>query len=117
MLTKIAMIMLGVTSLDKSAAFYRDVLGMQMTNQSPGFAFFSGGGIMLGLNTGLGKSVPPSKSSMEVIFSVESVTAAHQELSRRGVKFVNEPRVVTGENWAATLSDPDGHMLTLFGPK
>jgi predicted enzyme related to lactoylglutathione lyase len=117
MLTKIAMIMLGVTNMDRSVVFYRDLLGMQLANQSGEFSFFSGGGIMIGLNAGLGKAVPPTRSSLEVVFAVDSVTATYSELSGRGVKFLHEPRAVSGENWAATLSDPDGHMLTLFGLK
>ena len=44
------------------------------------------------------------------------VTAAHQALSARGVEFLNAPRNVTGDQWAANFRDPDAHLLSIFGP-
>jgi predicted enzyme related to lactoylglutathione lyase len=117
MLTKILMVMLGVTNMDTSVAFYRDLLGLELTSQSAEFAFFSGGGVTLALNAALGKAVPPAKSSVEIVFPVDSVAAAHRKLSERGCKFLNPPREVNPGNWAATFSDPDGHVLSVYGPK
>lgn len=53
----------------------------------------------------------------EVVFAVESVTGAHDALVARGVRFVREPRHTTGDNWSAVFTDPDGHRLSLFGPR
>jgi predicted enzyme related to lactoylglutathione lyase len=55
--------------------------------------------------------------AVEVIFPVDSVAAAKDELARRGCHFVFDPHEVTTGMWAATFTDPDGHRLTLFGPK
>jgi len=33
------------------------------------------------------------------------------------VTFMNEPRPVTGDRWAANFRDPDGHLLSIFGPE
>jgi predicted enzyme related to lactoylglutathione lyase len=52
-----------------------------------------------------------------VVFGVESVRATHDMLSKRGVAFINEPRIVDGTNWAANFNDPDGHLLSIFGPE
>jgi hypothetical protein len=54
---------------------------------------------------------------MELIIAAESVTARYAELRERGCTFIKEPRPVTGDMWAATFTDPDGHWLTIFGPK
>lgn len=117
MLTKILMITLGVTNLPQSVTFYKDLVGLELTGQSEGFAFFNAGGVTLALNVPLGKSIPPGKGSMELVFPVESVLEAHRQLRARGAQFRNEPREVNAGNWAATFSDPDGNLLTIYGPK
>lgn len=33
-----------------------------------------------------------------------------------GIVFRVEPRVVTGNLWATDFRDPDGHLLSIFGP-
>ena len=52
-----------------------------------------------------------------MVFSVEDIDAAHQALRSRGVEFRREPRVVTGDQHAADFRDPDGHVLSIFGPR
>ena len=53
----------------------------------------------------------------EIVFGVEDVTAAHAALTARGVAFLSAPRNVTGDQWAANFRDPDGHLLSVFGPR
>jgi predicted enzyme related to lactoylglutathione lyase len=115
---KITLIALGVSDLSKSVAFYRDKAGFDLQNQFESFAFFSGGTVMLMLNSGLRRpGGGPLAGAMEVVVGVDSVTASHSQLQERGCSFVNEPREVTPGSWASTFSDPDGHWLTLFGPQ
>jgi len=114
---KITLIVLGVSDLQKSIAFYRDKAGFDLRNQFEALAFFSAGPITLMLNGGLRRSGGPLAGAMEMVVSAESVTASHRQLVERGCSFINEPREVTPGSWAATFSDPDGHWLTLFGPK
>jgi predicted enzyme related to lactoylglutathione lyase len=114
---KITLIALGVSDLSKSVAFYRDLAGFEFHNQFNTFAFFSGDGVTLMLNSELRRPDRPLAGAMEVIVAAESVTTSHRELSGRGCSFLKEPREVTPGSWAATFSDPDGHWLTLFGPK
>lgn len=54
---------------------------------------------------------------MELVFSVPGVQASFAVLKERGCRFVQEPREVSPGSWAATFTDPDGHRLTIFGPK
>jgi predicted enzyme related to lactoylglutathione lyase len=114
---KITLIVLGVSDLSKSVAFYRERAGFDLQNQFESFAFFSAGPVTLMLNSGLRRPEGPLAGAMEIVVGAESVTASHRELSDRGCTFVNQPREVTPGSWAATFSDPDGHWLTLFGPK
>jgi predicted enzyme related to lactoylglutathione lyase len=114
---KISLIALGVTDLSKSVAFYRDMAGFDLQNQFESFAFFSAGPVMVMLNSGLRRPDSPLAGAMEIVVAAESVTAAHRQLMEKGCSFVNEPREVTPGSWASTFTDPDGHWLTLFGPK
>jgi predicted enzyme related to lactoylglutathione lyase len=114
---KISLIALGVTDLSKSVAFYRDMAGFDLQNQFESLAFLSAGPIMVMLNSGLRRPDGPLAGAMEIVVAAESVTAMHRQLIERGCSFVNEPREVTPGSWASTFTDPDGHWLTLFGPK
>jgi predicted enzyme related to lactoylglutathione lyase len=114
---KISLITLGVRDLSKSVAFYRDLAGFDLQNQFGSIAFFSAGPVMLMLNSGLRRPDGQLAGAMEIVVAAESVTAMHQQLAEKGCSFVNEPREVTPGSWASTFTDPDGHWLTLFGPK
>ena len=116
-MSKITLVTLGVSDVAKSAAFYRDKAGFQLQGQMEQFAFFNAGSITLMINAGLRRPNGPLVGAMELVIAAESVTAKHKELVERGCSFFHDPRPVTGDNWAATFTDPDGHWLTLFGPK
>lgn len=116
-LSKVSVIVLGVTSTSKSVAFYHETLGLEVSGQSDGLAFISLSGVTLMLSAELGKAFQPIAGATELVFPVASVKSAHDSLSQRGCKFLNQPHEVTPGSWAATFSDPDGHKLTLFGPR
>jgi catechol 2,3-dioxygenase-like lactoylglutathione lyase family enzyme len=117
-LDTLAVVMLGVTDLPRSVAFYRDVLGLRPQGEVAGeFAFFDAGGVMLALSVPHARSdrSPHLVGATEIVFRVESVAAAHEALLARGVPFAREPRQVAGDNWSAVFTDPDGHRLSVFG--
>jgi predicted enzyme related to lactoylglutathione lyase len=116
-MSKITLITLGVSDLGRSVEFYRDKAGFVLQGQMQTVAFFFAGPIILMLNANLRRPNAPLTGAMELVLAAESVTATHRELVERGCTFINEPRPVTGESWAATFTDPDGHWLTLFGPQ
>ena len=116
-MTKITLIALGVSDLSKSIAFYRDKAGFELQNQFESLAFFSAGTISLMLNAGLRRPDAPLPGAVELVVAADSVSATHRQLIERGCTFINEPREVTPGSWATTFTDPDGHWLTLFGPK
>jgi lactoylglutathione lyase len=116
-LNNVGTILLGVKELARSLAFYRDVLGMTVTMQFPGFAFFDAGGVTLALSEPLARARPEMKESFEVVFPVVGVREACEALRAQGVRFLREPWNAAGPNWAANFEDPDGHVLSLFGPE
>jgi predicted enzyme related to lactoylglutathione lyase len=88
---KASIVILSVTDLNRAMEFYRDRLRP--------------------------KSDPADLASTEISFGVEHVRAAYQSLSKAGVVFKREPRIITGTTWAADFRDPDGHVLSIVGPK
>jgi predicted enzyme related to lactoylglutathione lyase len=110
------MILLGVGSLAKSIPFYRDVVEFELRHSAGGFAFLGAGAITVALSEELGRQIQPRRGALEIILPVDSVEADYDRLHTRAT-FVNQPHEVTPGTWAATFSDPDGHLLTLFGPR
>ena len=113
----ITMVMLGTRDVQKSIPFYRDLLGLKLTQQFGGFAFFDAGNIQLVLSEDRAKSSEQVAGATEIVFSVPDVKAAYAALKKQGVQFVREPVQVAGPMWAAHILDPDGHLLSIFGPE
>ena len=108
--------MLGVSDMSRSLAFYRETLGLSVRSETPGFAFLDTGPVTLCL------SEPHAKlggfaGAIEVVLAVQGVRRAYAELTKNGVVFMSEPMNVTGDSWAANFRDPDGHLLSVFGPE
>jgi catechol 2,3-dioxygenase-like lactoylglutathione lyase family enzyme len=114
---KISHVMLGVESIPRSVAFYRDLLGLGLQAEHPGFAFLDAGGFTLALSEGLAQASENRAGATELVFGVEDVRAAYAYLRSKGVAFTHEPRAVAGPMFAANFTDPDGHALSIFGPE
>jgi catechol 2,3-dioxygenase-like lactoylglutathione lyase family enzyme len=117
---RVSMISLGVKDTARSIQFYRDTLGMQFVGETePGeVAIFQAGALQIALNRPLGNAAGSAiVGAVEVILSVDSVVTAHYKLADRGCNFIRKPREVFNGTWAATFTDPDGHRLTILGPR
>jgi predicted enzyme related to lactoylglutathione lyase len=108
---------ISVTDVDRSVAFYRDVLGIPFLFQVPGqpMAFFSSGGVRLYL----GRPESADFATRVVLyFTVEDIDAERARLVDAGVAFLDEPHVVHrddgGQLWMSFFRDPDGHHLVLM---
>ncbi len=110
-------IMLGVADVERSIQFYEQTLGRAVRFRSGDIAFIDAGAIGLGLSRDLGRFRQPMGGAVEVVFSVADVHQAWRDLTGKGVSFLREPRQVTPNEWAATFQDPDGHLLSVFGPR
>jgi catechol 2,3-dioxygenase-like lactoylglutathione lyase family enzyme len=116
-ITGLAAVMLGVKDLPASVAFYSQKLGLKVLLQEPVIALLQCGTIMLGLNPGMLKSAPNVVGATEVVLRVPAVREAHRTLLADGIAFVSEPHQITPTDWAAHFRDPDGHLLSIFGPE
>jgi|SRR5215467_13533723 len=116
-LNRISAIMLGVRDLTKALEFYKGKLGLGVIMQEPGLALLQCGSIILGLSPGHVNMAPHVAGASEVVFGVENVRAAQKTLSARGITFLSEPRQATPTDWVAHFKDPDGHLLSVFGPE
>ena len=116
-LSRITSIMLGVRDLPQALAFYKEKLGLTVIMQEPSLALLQCGGVMLGLSRGHVNLAPHVAGATEVVFGVERVRATYKALSAQGVIFMSEPRQATPTDWVAHFKDPDGHILSIFGPE
>jgi catechol 2,3-dioxygenase-like lactoylglutathione lyase family enzyme len=104
-----------VTDLDRSVAFYRDVVGLKFLFRAPNLAFFDCAGIrlMLGLPEANGEVFHPI-----LYFRVDDIQKAADELARRGVTFETKPTLVARmekhDLWLAALRDPDRNVIELM---
>ncbi|MBV8151205.1 MAG: VOC family protein [Candidatus Eremiobacteraeota bacterium] len=108
--------MVGASDLQRSIAFYRDKLGLALTSENPNFAFFDAGGTTLALSRAHAQHSPSIIGATEIVFGSDNVVKDYERLRAQGVEFQTEPRDVNGEEWAAAFLDPDGHLLSIFGP-
>ncbi|WP_106401630.1 VOC family protein [Actinocorallia populi] len=107
-------VMLRPADLERSQAFYRDVLGLAVYRQfgppdSPGVVFFLGSGFL----EVSGHSPEPPGGSLELWIQVRDVHAEHERLSAAGVTVLREPKV---EFWGLIemwIADPDGVRIVL----
>jgi predicted enzyme related to lactoylglutathione lyase len=108
---------ISVSDVDRSVAYYRDVLGIPFLFQVPGqpMAFFQSGDVRLYLGH------PESAdfaSKVVLYFTVQDIDAERARLQDAGVAFLDQPHVVhrdgEGELWMSFFRDPDGHHLALM---
>jgi catechol 2,3-dioxygenase-like lactoylglutathione lyase family enzyme len=111
-LTRVGYVMLGVADVQRAVAFYHGKLGLPVTQQSDDVAFFNAGSVSIVVSSEVGK-VP---GDSETVFAVEHVQNAFEALSQSGIRFERVPHALSDAVWAASFRDPDGHVLSLFGP-
>lgn len=104
---KAARIILFTNQMDKMTAFYRDVLGLKLVTNDPGWRELDAGGITIGLHSG-----PPSPGTKgpKIAFVAKDVSAVRERLVKRGAKF---GKVLVGEYHLCNGKDPDGNPIQL----
>ncbi len=108
---------LGVADLNKSIAFYEEVLGFKIVERRDDLQFAHVAtnvpGLQLGLSVG---SAQKGTGAAIVNISVVDVAAARRLLESRGVTFSGPTQVIPGKVALAGFRDPDGNQLRLAGP-
>lgn len=113
---KLIWVGLYVEDLEKSVAFYRDVLGWNLVRRGEGLAKFNlPGGVSFELLSG-GKAAPeakgPERQSLVIGFQVADLEEAMQELAAKGVRFIGEVGEYKGNRWVEFL-DLEGNRLEI----
>lgn len=94
--------------------FYRDVLGMPLRLETPGFVMLGGPdepAVALGTHSEVhGRASDPARHI--VSFEVPDIRAEYARLTGRGVEFLEEPQD-GGDVKFATFKDPEGNLLQL----
>ncbi|MFF7247201.1 VOC family protein [Embleya sp. NPDC008237] len=104
-------ILLRPIDLDRSLAFYRDVLGLAIAREfgtgiHRGTVFFLGGGFLE--VSGTATEAGPGCADLRLWLQVRDLVATHKELLGKGATVVREPR---REAWGLDemwIADPDG---------
>jgi catechol 2,3-dioxygenase-like lactoylglutathione lyase family enzyme len=104
-----------VGDIQASETWYRDLLGLPHLYTFGTLAFFDCGGTRLMLSQEKGGA---TKESI-LYLRVPEISAAHQQLTARGVSFTHAPHMIHRhadgtEEWMAFFEDPDGRPLALM---
>lgn len=120
MFTHVNYLMVNVSDMSRSVAFYRDILGLQLRFETPGWTEFETGSTTVALHLSPcpeakpGPSTGPTAGSCSIGFSVEDIDAAWKGLQARGAHFVVPPTLREEEGIRlAVFVDPDGLMVSI----
>lgn len=118
--SRIGYVNVGVRELERSIAFYRDVLGFKLISSEPGFhyAAFEVGGLRFAIAASEKDGFtgqPTGNRHTGIGLVVEDVDAAHQELLAKGVEFTMPPAKQPWGGYMGIFSDPDGNLFYLDG--
>lgn len=111
-LGKLGLIMVVVSDMERSVAFYRDVVGLKLLFKQSNWSQFDAGNILLGLHPiGDEVKVGPTTGCTFGIY-VSDMQKAVSEIKKRGGSLAVEPRREPFGLWAL-LKDPDGYNIQI----
>ena len=107
-----------VSNMDRSLAFYRDTLGLPLKFTSPGWTEFNTGTTTIALH-----ATPASKPAdqpgrtpagvAQLGFMVDNLSFVYETLKAQDVMFAMPPQKQSSGVTLAVLRDPDGLGITL----
>jgi predicted enzyme related to lactoylglutathione lyase len=111
MFDSLSTVMVVVSDMARSVAYYRDVLGLQPGYQSPEWSAFNIGGVTLGLHAA-GPHLPVNtQCGVKIGFRTDDIDATVAELERRGAPIVRRSEEEFGV--LVTIADPDGYQIDI----
>ncbi len=107
-----------VSDMQRSTAFYRDVLGLSLKFTSPGWTEFNTGSTTIALHTTGDQKLPPHQGrppagQAHLGFVVDDLQSVYEELKAQDVHFSLSPQKQPSGLTLAVLHDPDGLGITL----
>jgi lactoylglutathione lyase len=124
MFSKVDYVIINVSDMGHSVAFYRDILGLRLKFESPGWSEFETGGTTLALHpgtraagSGAAAQAGPTAGTCSLGFSVPDLNGTYAQLSERGAHFVMPPTEQANEGIRlAVCIDPDGLTISFAEP-
>jgi catechol 2,3-dioxygenase len=120
--TSVGHIHLKVSDLDRALAFYRDLLGFELTTMyGDQAAFLSAGGYHhhIGLNTWHSQGAPPAPLRSAGLFHAAFLYPTRKDLARIVKRLIDHGYPISGASdhgvsEAVYLDDPDGNGVELY---
>jgi predicted enzyme related to lactoylglutathione lyase len=115
LLRGVAVVWMPVVDIERAKSFYRDTLGLQITNEDGEWAEVDANGLTIGLN-GREPSGAGATGGAVVTFQPEgSLEETVSSLKEQGVEV---PAEISEHPWGrvATFKDSEGNDLQLYGP-
>jgi methylmalonyl-CoA/ethylmalonyl-CoA epimerase len=116
-ISRLGQIQIRAHDVERAAAFYENVLGLQLLFKAPpGLAFFDCGGVRLMLD----HPVKPEfdHDSSILYFSVPDIQGAYAKLKAENVKFEDEPHMIARmpdhDLWMTFFRDSEGNLMALM---
>jgi catechol 2,3-dioxygenase-like lactoylglutathione lyase family enzyme len=118
--------MIVVRDVERSALFYRDILGFEQVPY-PQIPLLQRGTMQLFLveaspptpdRPAISLQPPSDPSAMPVnlVFEVEDAHAEYEALSARGLRFLTPPAQPPWGGWRCFAQDPDGYLIEIEQP-
>ena len=105
---------LGVSDIDRSIAWYRNVLGFELIYQLHDWGWAELRSPIGGVNVGIGQTQDLApRGGATLTFGVVDIEAARASLEAHDVRFDGETTEVPGMVRLATFYDPDGNTFML----
>jgi lactoylglutathione lyase len=99
-----------VADMDRAIKFYRDIVGLPLKFQSPGWSEFATGETTLGLHPASEKK-PAGK--VEMGFNVPDLQRFHAEMTSKGVQFRMVPAKQEFRGMLAQFVDSEGAHISV----
>ncbi|GAB2986147.1 VOC family protein [Frigoribacterium salinisoli] len=111
----VATIWVPVTDMQRATAFYRDVVGLELTSESDDWTEFDAGGLMIGLNAREDARVSQDGGAVITFQPDGSIEDELAELRDKGADIEGE---ISEHPWGRILpfKDTEGNDLQLYSP-
>ena len=101
-----------VADMDRAVKFHRDVVGLPLKFESPGWSEFATGDTMLALHPASAKN---PAGAVELGFTVPDVRIFHEEMLAKGVQFTMPPTKQDFGGLLAQFVDSEGGHCSVGG--
>ena len=100
-----------VTDMDRAVRYHKDILGLPLKFQSPGWSEFATGDVSLALHLATPKN---PAGTTQLGYTVQDLPGVYAERGKMGINFTAAPRPEHGTH-LATFTDSEGAECSISG--